>query len=196
MKLFCSRFFSLPTLLLFSFCFALTVLAQAPGPLSADGGVLSVGIAGGSVDVPLPDAASPLINDPQVVDAANSLYNGLVHHNWGVVAFALIIIVVSVLRAFSKKISPKLDAFFNHPLVAWALPGVLGILGGILAALLAGQPLVAALVSGLATGALAAYGHKGVKTVQEIRADAATAAVAAVPDKAAALNVLENGPKG
>ena len=59
-----------------------------------------------------------------------------------------IMLAVWVLRKYDLKIpkvGPQIDAFFNQPLVAFALPTVLAAFGGFGTAVAAGQPLKAAI---------------------------------------------------
>jgi hypothetical protein len=141
-----------------------------------------------------PGAVAPLLSDPTVTEAAKALFGGIAHGQWGLVAFAGVILAVALLRLFGRKIHPKLGLFLDYPVVAWALPILVSVLGAILAALLAGQPIGVAIGAGINVGALAIAGFVGVKKVQEAR-ELGKAAAAAVTDKAAAVSLLEKGPQ-
>lgn len=135
----------------------------------------------------------PIIDNPDVVGAAKAIFDGIANKNWFVVAFGLVILLVMGIRFFGAKISPKLGTFLNHPVVAFSLPSAVSTLGAVMLALLAGQPMSAALSAGFKVASAAVLAYVGYKKVQEARSDAKAASEAAVTDKAAALNVLR-GP--
>lgn len=154
----------------------------------------SIALAQPEASPVVPDVITPLINDPQVIDASKAIYNGFVNKQWGFVGFAFLIILVSMVRHFGRRVSPKLGVFLDNPIVAWLLPTAISMLGAVLGSLLAGQPIQAALLAGVNTAALAIATFVGVKKVQEAKANGRAAALAQVLDKAAALRVLERGP--
>lgn len=146
-----------------------------------------------------PDAPpAPLIDDPSVVAAFDTLWNGVVHGQLGpVLAFAAVIVLTWAVRTFGERIpgiGPKLAPWLQHPIVAWALPLIGSTAFAGMTALLAGKPIGVALKTAFGVAAAAVWAYVGGKKVLEARALAAAKAESALLDKNAALRVLDRGP--
>jgi hypothetical protein len=95
---------------------------------------------------------------------------------------------------------PKLGEFLNKPVVAFSTPFVLSFLGGMGNTLATtGVPgkeqFIALLSSAIKVAVTAIASYVGVKKLAEQKAAAEVTAVAAVPDKQAAIDELNKGGK-
>lgn len=148
-----------------------------------------------ALDAGTPDAGIVLSDDPAAL--AQMIIDAIATKQWWVVASAAVLLLTWALRSFGSKISPKISAFLMNPIVSWALPSVLALLGGVTVTLVSHKPLVAATLIGevlkVSFGAIAMY--VGAKKIAEARSAGATAA-GAVTTKADAIKVIVNETKG
>lgn len=143
------------------------------------------------------EAPAPLIAEPAVIDAAKAIFTAItaggVNKTWLIVVGAVILLVWAV-RKFGSLLGPKLAAILNHPVVAFALPTLIGVGGGMLNALLAGKPLQVAALEGLKIAAAAVFAYVGAKKVAEAHTLAKAKAAETVTSTRSALSVHKHGP--
>lgn len=138
----------------------------------------------------------PVQDNPAAL--AQFILDAIASKQWWVVASAGVLLITWGVRNFGVKLFPKLQGFLEHPVVSWAMPSVLALIGGIVVTLTSGKPVVALDLVGevlkVAFGAIAMF--VGAKKIAEARADGKAAAAAAVTDKASAISVIINEKKG
>lgn len=108
-----------------------------------------------------------------------SLWSFAVEKNWAAAFGPLITLLVWALRKWDEKIpkvGPAIDRFLNLPFVAFLLPTAVSAIGGFGTALLAGQPIQAALAAVWAAASSAIATYIGLKKIDEsLKAGAAEA---------------------
>lgn len=117
-------------------------------------------------------ASSPALpaTDDEAVALFRSLWSFAVEKNWASAFGPLITLIVWALRKWDEKIpkvGPAIDQFLNRPFVAFLLPTVVSAIGGFGTALLAGQPIQAALVAVWSAASSAIATYIGLKKIDE-----------------------------
>lgn len=109
-------------------------------------------------------------------------------------ASVAVVLLVHLARAYGRRL-PLVGRWLDHPVVAFALPLLASLAGGLLNALIIpGAALGAAMLGALKVAALATWGYVGMKKVQEAKA-AGKAAAESVQDADDAARVLRiKGP--
>lgn len=137
--------------------------------------------------------------DPEL--AARLLVSAIESGQWWLALGPVVALVVWFLRAKLAPRFPKLDTFFQQPVVALVTPVVVAFLGGVLTKTAAGELTSAKVLLSLlpdvlkvAFTAIATY--VGIKKVAEQREQAKATANAAVPNEQAAVDALTKLPSG
>lgn len=133
--------------------------------------------------------ATPPDVDPTVV--AQDVWQGVTQGHWGWVAAGAVVLIVYGIRKYGAYI-PKVGPYLaTHPVIGLCLPFVVASLFAMLNAMMAGQPMSAALLAGGDVALKAIVGYVGLKKVGEARTFSVAAAADAIPDKEAALKALD-----
>lgn len=142
------------------------LLSLSPGPL--------VKLIFGQTDAA---AALALTDDPAKL--AQILIDGVAAGNWWLIVAPALTLLIWAVRTYGPKLFPKAEGFLTHPVVSFALPVVIAILGGLITAAIAG-PMSGAIVLGIvlaglkvAAGSITTYvGAKKVAEAREAKAEA------------------------
>jgi hypothetical protein len=131
--------------------------------------------------------------DPEL--AAKLLVTAIETGQWWLALGPVVALVVWLLRAKLAPHYPKLDAFFQQPVVALVTPVVIAFLGGVLSKTAAGEltsakVLLALLPDVLKVAFTAIATYIGIKKVAEQREQSKATAAAKVTDEQAAVDAL------
>lgn len=143
---------SLLLALTLSFAFVSPAFAQDSG--AADASVAMV-VDAGTVDVPVAElAAVPVLDNP--LPFFKVVFEGVKTGNWWIVASALLVVIVSLLRTYGKKLHEALadTNILDKPLWflletkpgGWLMNALTAVAGACGAALLAGEPVTWAIL--------------------------------------------------
>ncbi len=145
-------------------------------------------------DVALHPATAPVLTDP-AGPQLNQLLESINHGNgWAIAGVLVSLCTLAIRKGVLNKLPwPKAVALLHdHPAVAMATPFVLSAIGGIVTTFASGTPFSWSTLgmSVLKVGVTAIGAFTAARTIAESQAVGAAAAVAAVPDKAAAADGL------
>ncbi len=145
-------------------------------------------------DVALHPATAPVLTDP-AGPQLNQLLESINHGNgWAIAGVVVSLLTLAIRKGVLNKLPwPKAVALLHdHPAIAMATPFVLSAIGGVVTTFASGTPFSWATLSMsvLKVGVTAIGAFTAARTIAESQAIGQAAAVAAVPDKAAAADGL------